>query len=59
VASAAGTAPQPRCTGPIGLVSSVSSACAAIALASAAWTAEVTIGVPITMACGVPPRLCT
>ena len=32
---------------------------AAIALASAACTDEVTIGVPITIACGVPPRLCT
>src|SRR5206468_6616618 len=45
VARPADTAPQPRWTGPIGLVSSVSSACAAMPLASAALTAEVTIGV--------------
>jgi hypothetical protein len=38
---------------------SASSAWAAVALASAALTAEVTMRVPITVACGLPPRLAT
>ena len=55
IAQAAGTTAQPGWNRPPWCESSVSSACADIALAKAASVAELDSVVPITVACATPP----
>jgi hypothetical protein len=55
IASAAGTTAQPGCVREGACESSVSSACASMPFASAAFTAEVRSRVPTIEASGAPP----
>src|SRR5712692_2538087 len=57
MASAAATTPQPGCVWDAEWESSVSSACASMPFASAAFAAAVTIRLPTTQASLAPPRV--